>query len=134
MAKKSSTKTVETLKHDEAKRKNIPTAEFQSVLKRRNRTPCAWPMNGAIATLTHNSFGAEKMNRIGATLLFMPRRFTFRKRFTRKSSLMIFCARQRNANMETDKSLPISSPISMAFRKAWTRPSSTSTTRTGPTA
>ena len=33
MAKKSTTKTVETLKHDEDKRKNIPTAEFQSVLK-----------------------------------------------------------------------------------------------------
>src|SRR5712691_5408570 len=34
MAKKPpSLKTVETLKHDEAKRKNIPTAEHQSVLK-----------------------------------------------------------------------------------------------------
>ena len=33
MAKKSTRKTVATLKHDAAKRKNIPTAEFQSVLK-----------------------------------------------------------------------------------------------------
>ena len=35
MAKKpnATSKTVETLKHDEAKRKNIPTAEFQSVLQ-----------------------------------------------------------------------------------------------------
>jgi adenine-specific DNA-methyltransferase len=33
MAKKSTIKTVETLKHDADKRKNIPTAEFQSVLK-----------------------------------------------------------------------------------------------------
>jgi adenine-specific DNA-methyltransferase len=32
MAKKSTTKTVVTLKHDEAKRKNIPTAEYESVL------------------------------------------------------------------------------------------------------
>src|SRR5205085_1948012 len=32
MAKKSTRKTVETLKHDADKRKNIPTAEFQSVL------------------------------------------------------------------------------------------------------
>ena len=41
MAKKHSQscvkKTVETLKHDEAKRKNIPTAEYQSVLKQRIR-------------------------------------------------------------------------------------------------
>ena len=33
MAKRTTRKTVTTLKHDEAKRKNIPTAEFQSVLK-----------------------------------------------------------------------------------------------------
>ena len=35
MAKKPTTpKTVESLKHDEARRRNIPTAEYQSVLKR----------------------------------------------------------------------------------------------------
>src|SRR6266851_3274008 len=34
MAKKSTTKTVETLKHDEAKRKKIPTAEYESVLQK----------------------------------------------------------------------------------------------------
>ncbi len=39
MAKKSTTKTVETLKHDEDKRKNIPTAEFQSVLEKAQQDP-----------------------------------------------------------------------------------------------
>src|SRR5271167_4107039 len=39
MAKKSNMKTVETLTHDEAKRKNIPTAEFQSVLKPEEQKP-----------------------------------------------------------------------------------------------
>src|SRR5665213_3488905 len=40
MAKKSTiAKSVETLKHDEAKRKNIPTAEFQSVLKEEAQNP-----------------------------------------------------------------------------------------------
>ena len=41
MAKKShlSHKTVETLKHDEAKRKNIPTAEYQSVLQKEEEKP-----------------------------------------------------------------------------------------------
>jgi adenine-specific DNA-methyltransferase len=39
MAKRSTTKTVETLKHDEARRKNIPTAEFQSVLKPDEQKP-----------------------------------------------------------------------------------------------
>src|SRR6266568_1857264 len=40
MVKKRSTgKTVETLKHDEAKRKNIPTAEYQSVLAKNEQDP-----------------------------------------------------------------------------------------------
>ncbi len=37
MAKKPNPKTVETLKHDEAKRKNIPTAEHQSVIEARTQ-------------------------------------------------------------------------------------------------
>src|SRR5262245_43652739 len=36
---KSSTKTVEALTHDEAKRKNIPTAEYQSVLQKEEQKP-----------------------------------------------------------------------------------------------
>src|SRR6266446_5948777 len=43
MAKKTnnpkSAKTVESLKHDEAKRKNIPTAEYQSVLQKKEQDP-----------------------------------------------------------------------------------------------
>jgi adenine-specific DNA-methyltransferase len=40
MAKKQRTaKTVEVLKHDEAKRKNIPTAEYQSVLRKSEQGP-----------------------------------------------------------------------------------------------
>ncbi|WP_119390612.1 site-specific DNA-methyltransferase [Taklimakanibacter lacteus] len=40
MAKKATTqKSVETLKHDEAKRKNIPTAEYQSVLDKEQQNP-----------------------------------------------------------------------------------------------
>jgi adenine-specific DNA-methyltransferase len=40
MAKKpAAQKSVETLKHDEAKRKNIPTAEFQSVLEKEQQAP-----------------------------------------------------------------------------------------------
>lgn len=38
-AKTSAGKTVEILKHDEAKRKNIPTAEHQSVLQREQEAP-----------------------------------------------------------------------------------------------
>ncbi len=37
--KKSSGKSVEAIKHDEAKRKNIPTAEYQSILENKDQTP-----------------------------------------------------------------------------------------------
>lgn len=40
MAKKpASYKTVETLNHDEDKRKNIPTAEYQSVMAKDEQKP-----------------------------------------------------------------------------------------------
>ena len=39
MARKPITKSVETLTHDEAKRANIPTAEFQSVLEKEQEDP-----------------------------------------------------------------------------------------------
>src|SRR5271170_7411331 len=39
MARKSAAKAVETLKHDEAKRRNIPTAEYQSVLEKEQQDP-----------------------------------------------------------------------------------------------
>src|SRR5215208_6439999 len=40
MAKKSATlKSVETLRHDEAKRKNIPSAEHQSILEEHQQNP-----------------------------------------------------------------------------------------------
>jgi adenine-specific DNA-methyltransferase len=38
-AKSSKARTVETLTHDEAKRKNIPTAEYQSVLQKEEQAP-----------------------------------------------------------------------------------------------
>ena len=39
MAKRKSTKTVETLRHQEASRKNIPTAEYQAVMAEDDRDP-----------------------------------------------------------------------------------------------
>src|SRR5262245_14516850 len=39
MAKKQTTKAVVTLKHDEATRKNIPTAEYQSVIQKEAEEP-----------------------------------------------------------------------------------------------
>ena len=37
--KKKNSKTVETLTHDEASRKNIPTAEYQSMMRKEEQSP-----------------------------------------------------------------------------------------------
>jgi len=39
MAKRSTAKTIETLQHEEAKRRNIPTAEYQSVMRKDEQSP-----------------------------------------------------------------------------------------------
>jgi adenine-specific DNA-methyltransferase len=39
MANKDSKKTVEALTHDEAQRKHIPTAEYQSVMRKEEEQP-----------------------------------------------------------------------------------------------
>src|SRR6201988_3327880 len=39
MAKKQNTKTIATFKHEEATRKNIPTAEYQSVMQKNEQSP-----------------------------------------------------------------------------------------------
>ena len=40
MAKKPTSKlSVETIKHDDATRKNIPTAEYQSVMQKKEQSP-----------------------------------------------------------------------------------------------
>ena len=43
MAKKPNRLTVETRKHEKATRKNIPTAEYQAVMKKKEQNPYpAW--------------------------------------------------------------------------------------------
>jgi adenine-specific DNA-methyltransferase len=39
MARQKPNKTVETLTHEEASRKNIPTAEYQSVMHEEDKSP-----------------------------------------------------------------------------------------------
>ena len=83
MAKKAkpTAKTVETLTHDEAKRKNIPTAEYQSVLQKERAEPDARrATSAATATSTRSSSGAARMSRTGAISSSTRRRSTSRRR------------------------------------------------------
>ena len=51
MANKDSKKTVETITHEEARRKNIPTAEFQSVMGKEEQYPIRVAMPRGVAGL-----------------------------------------------------------------------------------
>jgi len=51
MANKDSKKTVETITHEEDRRKNIPTAEFQSVMGKEEQYPIRVAMPRGVAGL-----------------------------------------------------------------------------------
>jgi adenine-specific DNA-methyltransferase len=64
--KPSAYKTVETIKHDDEKRRNIPTAEYQSLLQKEEAKPrqLRYPRNTDLDQLLD---GAARTNRTGAT-------------------------------------------------------------------
>jgi uncharacterized protein YuzE len=71
MAKKSA-RTVEALRHDEAKRKNVPTAEYQSVVQKEAESPVrvAYERRNREAGTTANEQVMEKVDEQGNVLGF----------------------------------------------------------------
>ena len=85
MAKKPTTsKSVEALKHDEATRKNIPTAEYQSVMQKNEQDPVRVAYERRNRDLIRSSSGAARTSRTGATWSSRRRRSTSRRRFNRR--------------------------------------------------
>jgi adenine-specific DNA-methyltransferase len=74
-------KTVAAISHSEDKRKNIPTAEFQSVVDDDTKAPkpYTYPRN---TDLDPQLVWRERTSRTGPTWWFTRRLSTFRKRFT----------------------------------------------------
>ena len=60
---------VEALTHDRARRKNIPTAEFESVMRQEDKRRCGSPMSGAIAISIRSSSGAARTSRTASDLV-----------------------------------------------------------------
>ena len=52
--KPSSEKKIESFVHDDASRRNIPPAEYQTMVRNQEKTPCRWPMSGGILIWTHS--------------------------------------------------------------------------------
>ena len=132
MAKTPNPKTVETLKHDEATRKNIPTAEFQSVLDKEQQDPkkVRYPRN---TDLDPQLVWRGKDEQDWSDLVVHAPPLYIQEKVHPKA-LMICCARPRSASTKRDRLRLTCSPISTAFPKARTRRNSISTTRTGRTA
>ena len=53
-AKQRRSKTVETITHEDASRRNLPSAEHQPLMQEEEQSLCASPMNGATATWTRS--------------------------------------------------------------------------------
>ncbi len=60
MAKKTKKLTIETLTHDEATRKNIPTAEYQSVLQKAEQDPVRVALQRGVAGLEEEKAGRNR--------------------------------------------------------------------------
>jgi len=80
--KKKTTKTVETIKHTEAHRKNIPTAEYQSIMRDDEKDPIRVAYERRTGIWIRSWSGGEKMNRTGPTWWSRRRLCTSRKRST----------------------------------------------------
>jgi hypothetical protein len=85
MANKDGKKTIETITHEEARRKNIPTAEFQSVMGKEEQYPIRVAMPRGVAGLEEEKAGRNrdldpqliwrgKNEQDGRTWWFTPRR------------------------------------------------------------
>ena len=77
---------IEALKHDEATRKNIPTAEFESIMRDADKTPIQLAYERLNRDLDPQVVWRGKDEQDWSDLdRFPPRRFIFRRRFTPRS-------------------------------------------------
>lgn len=132
MAKKpKQPKSVETLTHEEAKRKNIPTAEFQSVLEKEQQNPkkIRYPRN---TDLDPQLVWRGKDEQDWSDLVVHAPPLYIQEKVHPKA--LIDDLLRQTKERAHDEGRPISFPISTVSPKASTRPSSISTTRTGRTA
>ena len=83
--KKNTPLTVETLKHDGDTRKNIPTAEFRSVMEKDEQNPVRVEYARRNRDLDPQLCGAARTCRTGPIWWSMRRRSTSRKRCIPKS-------------------------------------------------
>ena len=141
MAKKTaSKKSVETLTHDDAKRKNIPTAEYQSVVKEEQQSPIRVAYDRRNRDLDPQLVWRGKDMQDWSDLVVHAPPLYIQEKVHPKVLIddLVACGEWLAENKPpATNHQPLSStssPISTASRKEPTKPTSTSTTPIGPTA
>jgi adenine-specific DNA-methyltransferase len=133
MARKSASKAVETLKHDEAKRKNIPTAEFQSVLEKEQQAPkkVRYPRN---TDLDPQLVWRGKDEQDWSDLVVHAPPLYIQEKVHPKALIDELLRETKDRSHEAGEITADLFADSTASRREWTRRSSISTTKTGATA
>ena len=132
MAKRKSTKTVETLRHQDASRKNIPTAEYQAVMADDDRNPIQVAYERRNRDLDPQLVWRGKDEQDGSDLVVQAPPLFIQEKVHPK--VLIDDLRQRSKETgdgESSLHRRICSRILMGCRARTLRPSFTSTTRTG---
>ncbi len=126
---------VETLKHTEAKRRNIPTAEFESVMRQEDKSPIRVAYERRNRDLDPQLVWRGKDEQDWSDLVVHAPPLYIQEKVHPKV-LIDDLLRQTQGTREaaTDAAARPVRRLQRHARRRWTRPSSTSTTRTGRTA
>ena len=134
MAKKSPAgKTVTTLTHDEATRKNIPTAEYESLVQPSEKTPIQVAYERRDADLDPQLIWRGKYEG-PADLVVSAQPLYIQEKVHPKALIDELLRETRERRHEAGEIMPDLFADFTASRMVSTRPSSTSTIRTGPIA
>ncbi len=132
--KPTKAKTVEVLRHDEAKRRNIPTAEYRSMVEKESEDGVRVAYDRRNRHLDPQLVWRGKDEQDWSDLVVQAPPLYIQEKVHPKVLIddLLRRSRENRTGAAAGQQLTCSR-TSTGFRKASTRPSSTSTTRTGPT-
>jgi len=133
-AKPPAGKSIDALRHQEATRRNIPTAEYQSVIQKEAEQPLRVAYERRNRDLDPQLVWRGKDQQDWSGLVIQAPPLYIQEKVLAKALIDELLRQTRERRHEPARKRPTSSPTSTASPRTWTRPSSTSTTRTGRTA
>jgi adenine-specific DNA-methyltransferase len=127
-------KSVEAHRHEEAKRRNIPTAEYQSVIQKDAEQPLRVAYERRSRDLDPQLVWRGKDQQDWSDLVVQAPPLYIQEKVHPKALIDDLLRQTRERHYESGQEIPDLFADFNGIPPAWTRPSSTSTTRTGRTA